>query len=1068
MKKVLLFFALLFAGIQFAAAQNLQVSGKVTSADDGLPVIGATIKVEGASAAALSDVNGDYKINVPSTSSKVLVVAYAGMQNGRATVVSNGEVINFSLKADALSIENVVVTAYGSTAKKAFTGSAAVVKSSEIKGQAVSTVSQALQGLASGVMVVNGSGQPGTDAVIRVRGIGSFTGGNAPLIVLDGVAYNNGLNTINPQDIDNITILKDASSTSLYGPRAANGVIMVTTKAGRDGKTTITANASYGFSDRAVDIYNFIGAAQHMDLSRQSIYNDVIEGGYNVATALGESIDNIVDYTTYSPYKKNGKALATPFDRNGKLIAGAELAYDQNWNDELFRIGQRQEYDVQVQGGTDKNRYMFSVGYLNDQGIVKTSQFERFTGRAKVDAQITSWLKMGINAGLTYNKSNVPMQNGTNTSSSTGWLLNTANIFPAYLLNGDGTFKLDRDGQKQYDFGYKNGNAQGYAASDFAFANRGVGSGSNPAATTALNNRDTYNFLSSNMAYAEAFYKGFSLKTTFGVDYRIEGATTYNNPFYGDGAAYKGLSERQRNTQSVITNITTLGYDNIFGKHHVAAIVGMDTYDLQYDYLTAAATGFDFWEQELDYGSTPNTTSSGRYRTLNTSYIARVNYDFDDRLHFQASYSYAGTSRFTEKMRWGGFYSFGAAWNISNEKWFAPVAGWFNNLKLRASYGTSGNQDIGLAPYQTFYVAGANILGNSGSIYDQLGNPNLTWERQGMLDVGVDMSFLGGNINASVTYYSKESEGLLMARPKAISSGVSSYFDNIGKSRNQGVEIDFSAVAFNRKNFQWNIGFNIAYLQSEVLALPEDVRGPGVNNGGYKQLFEGSSPYGWYLREWAGVDSETGTSTWWQYEKDAKGNETGKRKKTSSYSSATQRIVGESIPKWQGGINTSFRFYGVEISAVASFAIGGKVLDMDKAGLMDPYTSMFMNRQHSTDILNHWQKPGDVTDVPYLMLDTYSGTARGAANGSYTNPSTRWLVDGSYLRLRNLTVAYDFASIVGVKKIGLNKLRLYFSGENLLTIFGAEGLDPEQTIGGITDARSSALKTFSFGINIGF
>ncbi len=1063
MKKVLLIVMLaLFAGSAYG--QSLSVSGKVTYADDGSPVVGATVLVEESSTAVLTDIDGMYQITVPSSvSNKSIRVSFAGMLPQTKAVTSNGEVINFALEVDAVSAGNVVVTAYGESSREAFTGSVSVLKSDVIVGQQVSTVSQALQGLASGVIVSNSTGQPGTDAAINIRGIGSINSSSAPLIVMDGIVYNFGLNTINPNDIQTMQVLKDASSTSLYGPRAANGVIMITTKRGVTGKAVVTGNASFGLSDRAVDMYEFVDAGTYMDLSYKSMYNDLTLAGFSEDFARSYSAGNIVSFLGYTPYKLNNKPLATPFDLEGNLVDGAELAYDQDWEDALLRVGMRQEYDMQVRGGTKDNSYLFSVGYLNDQGIVETSEFERFNGRAKIDSKINSWLSAGVNMSVSYIKSNVPMQSGTNTSNVIGWIYNNANIYPAYLLNEDGTYKLDENGQKQYDYGYATGTA-GQPTSDYAIADRGTGTGSNPLATTTVNLRDSYRFLSSNNAYVEAEQWGFKFRSQFGIDYSIYGSTDYNNPYVGDGAAYGGLVSKSRNTTYAFTNVTSLSYDNTWGNHHLNAFIGMDVYDNSYDYLVSEAVGFSFPIPELGYGATPTTANSGRYRTMNVSYLSRLNYDYADKYHLTASYSYAGTSRFIDENRWGGFYSVGAAWNMDKEGWFEPISNVVSSLKLRTSYGTSGNQDVGLNPYANTYDAGWNILGEGGVIFGQLGNSNITWESQAMFDAGFDASFLNNTLNLSVTYYNKVSDGLLMSMPLPYSLGESGYWANIGKISNQGVEIDFNATILNTPNVQWTAGFNASWLKTKVIDLPSNVEEAGLSLGGSKQIFEGGEMYSWYLREWAGVDPETGAAQWYIVEED------GTKTKTSSYSSATLQSFDQSLPNWQGGITSNLQLYGFDLSFILSFSIGGKILATDYAGLMDPMTIFSLGRQRSTDLLDAWQQPGDITDVPLIGLAWQSGgTANGLGNDSFTSASTRWLYDATYARLRNITLGYDFTRLSAVKNAGFSRLRLFVSAENPLTFFGGpEGLDPESGIGATQSWSSTPLKSVSFGINIGF
>lgn len=1039
MKKIffLLFTILLSVGVSYA---QTKVTGKVISSEDGLPAI-VTVSVKGTTTGAYTDGEGKYSITVPNNQA---ILVFSGIGYTAVEVPVNGRaVIDVTIKPDAVSLEEVVLTAYGPQSKKAFTGTASIVKSDEIANLKVSSVSKALQGMASGVLVVNTNGQPGENATIRVRGVGSFSGSSEPLIVLDGVIYNGNLNTINPSDIESFTVLKDANSTALYGSRAANGVIMITTKIGRPGKTKISASASYGLSTRAVKDYAYLNNQQYMELMWERMYMDNVRSGQVTDEAARLLATNQLTATTvYNPYN-----VANPIGTDGKLVSGATLLYQENWEDALFQTGQRQEYNIQASGGNEKNRFMLSGGYLDDEGMVKMSRFNRYSIRGKIDAGLGDWLKVGLNMGLSYSKQNYPTQGGSSIRNSVLFVRSVASIYPAYVRNRDGSFILDENGQKVPDYG----------RNTVWGTDRPVFAGSNPLGTFTYDDISNSRLMSNNSAFIEAkLMKDLTFKSTVGVDYYLLSGRQYYNNVIGDGTAYGGRSQRDRTTTSTIIWTNILTYDKTFGDHHINALAGTESYDYQTDYLAAEKRGFDFADQELDYGANLITASSNRTASRNFRYLARANYDFSNRYHLSASLTYDGTSRFHSSSRWGTFWSVGGGWNIANEEFMNATSSVINTLKLRASYGTSGNQNLGYFPYLATYSSGWNILGSLGSAVSTLGNNNLTWEKQEQIDLGVDFGLFSNKLTGSVTYYNRKSKDLLMARPLPISAGITSFNDNIGQVKNSGVEIDMKGIILDSKDFSWDLGFNLTLQKNRVTDLPvEQIK--GFNAANSKRIEIGHSMYSWYLQEFAGVDPQDGKPMWYKDIVDAEGNVTGKET-VKTYSSATRYMVGDALPYALGGIHTNFSWKGLSLNVITSFALGGKILDTDKAGLMSLFSSDRTGYQASADAINRWQKPGDVTNVPYLS----------GATMSYGSGSTLWLKKGDYLRVRSITLSYDLANFNAIKKMGLGSAKLYVSADNPITLFGEEGLDPEQGLNGVTSNTSSSMKVLSFGLNLEF
>lgn len=1028
---------LLIAGVSYA---QTRVTGKVISSEDGSPAI-VSVSVKGTTTGAYTDGDGKYTITVPNAQS---VLVFSGIGYATVEIPVNGRtVIDVTIAPDALSLDEVVLTAYGPQSKKAFTGTASIVKSDEIKNLKVSSVSKALQGLASGVLVVNSNGQPGENATIRIRGIGSFSGSSEPLIVLDGVIYNGNLNSINPSDIESFTVLKDANSTALYGSRAANGVIMITTKIGRPGKTVISASASYGLSTRAVKDYSYLNNAEYMELMWERMYGDNVRSGLvSDAQARQLATTQLTGATVYNPFN-----VANPVGTDGKIVSGAQLLYEEDWNKALFQTGQRQEYNIQAMGGNEKSRFMISGGFLDDEGMVKMSRFNRYSIRGKIDAGIGKWMTVGLNMGLSYSKQNYPTQGGSSIRNSVLFVRSVASIYPAYVRSKDGNFVLDANGVKIPDYG----------RNTVWGADRPVFAGSNPLGTFQYDDISNSRFLSNNSGFIEIKpIKDLTFKSTLGVDYYLLSGREYYNNLIGDGTAYGGRSFRSRTTSSTIIWTNTLTYDKTFGDHHVNVLAGTESYDFQTDYLAAEKRGFDFADQELDYGANLITASSNRTASRNFRYLGRANYDFSNRYHISASLTYDGTSRFHSSSRWGTFWSVGAGWNIANESFMQGATSFLNTLKLRASYGTSGNQNLGYFPYLATYESGWNILGSLGSIVSTLGNDNLTWEKQEQLDLGVDFGLFSNRLTGSFTYYNRKSKDLLMARPLPISAGITSYNDNIGQVKNSGFEIDMKGLILDSKDFSWDLGFNLTLQKNEVTQLPEEQIN-GFNAANNKRIQIGYSMYSWYLQEYAGVDPQDGKPMWYKDIVDTEGKVTG-RETVKTYSSATRYMVGDALPYATGGINTNFNWKGISLNVITSFALGGKLLDTDKAGLMSLFSNDRTGYQASKDALKRWQKPGDITNVPYLA----------GASLNYNSSSTLWLVKGDYLRVRSITLGYDLAKIKSVKQLGLGSAKIYVSADNPFTLFGSEGLDPEQGLSGVTTNTSSSLKVLSFGLNLEF
>jgi TonB-linked SusC/RagA family outer membrane protein len=1020
-------------------AQNRTISGKVTNSQ-GEGVANVSVTVKGSTVGTTTDNSGSFSLNVPS-GTKTLIISSIGYQDQEISIEGRSN-IQISLANVDRAMNEVVVTAYGVTKKGAFTGTASTISNDKFKDLQVSTITGVLQGNASGVLAVSSNGQPGESPTIRVRGIGSVNASSDPLILVDGAPYGGNINNINPNDVETITVLKDASSTALYGSRAANGIISITTKQGK-GTPKVAVSALNGWSNRAVDEYNFVNSSQLYQLSWEALKNQATLTPNLITSTGSKSAADYASKTVAGLLVYNPFGVAQPIDTFGNL-ASSKLLWNENWANDLLRTGYRQDYNLSVSSGNEKSRYYISGGYLDDQGIAIESRFKRYTGRLKLDNKINDWLNLGVNTASTWSTQNYPIQGGSAYSNVIGWIRGASSIFPLYLLDpATGAYILDSRGNKQYDFG-NNGSLV-----------RPYGKAVNPVATTSMNPTTNDRLIISANGYGEAqLYTGLKFRTQYAVDLYQLGGNTYYNPFVGDGSAYGGRSFKSRDNQSTQTFNNTLTYDRTFANvHHLNFLVGMEAYKYHESYVATEARGFTFpGATDLSYGSTPYSATSSTYDNRMSSYFSRLNYDLGEKYHLSLSVRRDGSSRFADSVRWGTFYSIGGAYNISKEKFF-PVTRAISDLKLRASYGTTGNQFLsGFFPYLGGYSAGANVAGYAGSIITSATNGNLTWETQKTLDLGIDFGLLNNRITGSVTYFKRTSENLLFNRPLPPSTGLNGINDNIGTVENHGIEIDLTSVNVKSRTLQWTTTINLSHVENKIVALPQT----SISGSGFSNLIVGQSLYNFYLREWAGVDPADGRPTWYMDKTDANGKTF--KDTTHTYASATRYYNGSSLPNWTGGMTNSVRYKGFDLNILVAFSIGGKIYDADYAGLMYASVGNQPGQNWSTDMLKRWQKPGDITDVPKLTTTTdYS------ANSS----STRFLFDGTYARIRNITLGYSLSKSL-LSRAHFNNARFFIDWQNPFTFFNRQGLDPEAGLGAITSNTSSVYRTLSVGLNFDF
>ena len=1031
-------FVLLFTAVLHAATANdIQVSGTVVS--EGEPLPGASVLIKGTHNGTVTDIDGHYSIKVPSDGT--LVFSFIGLKSQEHKV--NGRtVINVDLPADSEVLDEVMVVAYATAKKYSFTGAASTVKGDEIARMQTSNVSRALEGTVPGLQASAASGQPGTDAEIRIRGIGSINASSAPLYVVDGLPFDGSINSINPEDIASITVLKDAASAALYGSRGANGVIIITTKQGQtDSKTTVSVKASFGGSNRAVRDYDRIGTNQYFELYWEALRNQYAlnTDKYTPQTAAVQASKDLVGKLMGGGPNPYGPNYSQPVGTDGKLVAGAVPLWNVDWQDAMEQQALRTELGLNVSGGGKTNQYFFSAGYLNDKGIALESGYQRFNLRSNITSQINKWLRGSVNMSFAHSMQNYPVSSDTKTSNviNAGRLM--ADFYPIYEMNPDGTYKYDSEGNRIYDFG--------------SYRPSGSMANWNLPATLPNDKSERMKDEFSGRTYLEAtIIEGLKFKTSFNFDLVNYNALDYTNPKIGPAVNTGGGASREytRTFSWTWNNIVT--YDKTIGEHHFNILAGEEAYSYRYDVLQAARANMAVPDMpELAVGSLVTAGTGYRIDYSLLGYLLSAQYDYQGKYFFSASYRRDGSSRFAPSTRWGNFWSVGASWRIDREKFMLSTTDWLSALTLKASYGAQGNDNLG-----TYYASSGlytivSQAGENALVSDRLATPGLKWETNLNFNVGIDFSLFNNRFSGSFDFFQRRSKDLLYSRPLATSLGYTSVDENIGALKNTGFEIDLKGMLIHTRDFSWRLGVNLTHYKNVVTDLPlKDMPITGVT-----RLKVGRSVYDFYLREWAGINPENGDPLWYKDIKDAQDNVIG-RTTTNDYAKADYYYVNKSsLPKVYGGFNTAFTYKGFELSAIFAYSIGGYIVDRDVTMLWSNGSST--GRAWSTEMLKRWTPENRYTDVPALK----------AVSNNWNANSTRNLFNNSYLRMKNITLSYNFPQPM-IKRISLSSLQLFVKADNLLTISGNQGLDPEQGITGLTYYRYPAMRSISGGVNVSF
>lgn len=1014
----------LISSLSFAQTTKM-VTGTITDAVSGESLIGVNIMIEGSATGTTTDLDGKYSLNVPENA--VLVVSYIGYETIKESVKGR-TVIDVKLGAKSEVMDEVVVVGYTTMKKADVLGAVSKVGTKELTAAPLASAEQALQGRIAGVQVSAATGAPGADISVRVRGVGSIYSDNAPLYIVDGIPSSEGLNNISPNDIENVTVLKDASSAAIYGSRATNGVILITTKQGKSGKARISYNGTVGVQN-AVNLVKMANTKEYVEL-------------YNEATAA----DNI------------GTSIQRSFITDDML---GNLA-DVNHVDEIFRTAMMHSHELSVSGGNDNVSYLVSGSYFNQDGIIRNSGYERGTLRANLNAKAKEWLHIGMNMnGSIANTKSV-------SSSGDGYGNDQGGSVVRYAMFRNPAIPVKDANGNYID---KPSTYFGNAIYDTFF-----GDGYNPEALADYTDRNKNNktlFAKVNAKILLPF--NLNLNTNFGVDYRSFEEKVYNRSWGDNNRINNPNSLTIANEEDLNwTFNTTLNFNRKFNDAHtVSALVGFEAIRETAKTANNSDQDFSIWDKNLIYignGNGKRESSQSEWASTLASFFLQANYDYKSRYYINATLREDGTSRFIGDNRWGTFYSVSGGWNIRNEAFMADQE-IFHQLKLRAGYGVIGNQNVGLYAYSdryspNYYYPFGGVAAN-GYAQTQLGNENLKWETSEQFNVGLDMEFLKGALGFSVDFYNKITDNMLMQAPYPPSIGnASSPWINSGKVLNRGV--DFEAVYHHIfKDGRFDIAFNGGFLHNEVLEIDAPVVGGRVDNGVYATKTEVGYPVGsFFMYEMDGIFQDEYEIISSAYQ--GAGIKPGDVKfkdihKDGTIDSKDRKHVGSSIPKFTLGLNLSAEWKGFDISAFFQGAYGHKIYNQILTDNEGFYRGFNVTKRYYD---NRWTETNPSNEYPRASWKAKSNNAR---------VSTRFLENASYTRLKNLQIGYTFKT----NQWKVDRLRIYLAATNLFTLTKYSGFDPEMTVSanssgegdranGIDWGTYPACRTYTFGVNLTF
>jgi TonB-linked SusC/RagA family outer membrane protein len=997
MRRILLLF-LVFCGVMLSAnAQQKTISGTVTGAEDGQPVIGGTVQIKGTTIGTATDINGKYQISA--AEGATLEFRYVGMKT-KAVVAGASNSIDVQLEYDLLGVDEVIVVAYGTQRREAKTGSVSVLNSDKIRDIPEASIDKMLGGKIAGVVISASSGQPGGNTDVRIRGTSTILAGSQPLYVIDGIPVMdlategddsylltntaNTLSSINPSDIETISVLKDAAAASIYGSRAANGVILITTKSGKEGKSKVSFRTSTGIDILANDNhYGAMGAKDFLQYSRDAVINAGLD----------------------------------PDDPGNGVYYFPESLMDStktDWLKEVTRKGKIYNAELSIEGGNEKLQHFFSGGYESNEGVFKGVKFEKFQVRSNIDFKVSDKLKIGTRiTGVHTVTKDVPMQYMAFANPLFGSIM----LSPfSRVKNNDGTFNLIMP---------ENGNT-------------------NPVATSVYDDNWEKQYRFNGNAYLELkLLKDLTFKTTNNFEIADGEGRRYWDPRSNYGLE-KGYLQVGRTQYYQTTTSNTLNYQKFFGDQSFQVIAGQEATKYWANYFGIESPDVDPAIPYTNTGTSGNDNADydeQGYTLL--SYFGVLYYNYKGKYFLQGSIRTDGSSRFGEKNRWGTFWSLGASWNMHNET-FIKDLGFINQLKLRASYGLSGNFNIGYYEHFGLYNS-VQYDAYTGTAPEQPANPALGWENNKEYNAGFDYTFFD-RFSGSFEVYSRRTEDMLLNYPLSRTSGFASIRQNIGELRNTGFEFLIDVNILKGKDLKLNAGFNIAHNNSEILNLGKDEQFLNPDNTRIVHRV-GEHLFSYYLYDFAGVNPANGDALWW--------TEDGEL--SNKFSDARRVIAGSPEPKLTGGFNTNISWKGIMLDVNLEYKYGNKVL-IEEMHYSNSDGFSWLNNQATTAI-DYWKKPGDIARNPKPLADN--------PTSSSTYRNTRWMFDGSYLRVKNISLSYTLPKEL-VKRLNLQNLRIYGSALNLYTFHNVDYYDPERGVQGAGYGIYPQTKKFVFGLEVSF
>jgi hypothetical protein len=1059
-KRLMMFLAALFLCVGTALAQT-EISGTVISSEDKQPIIGASILVAGTQNGTVTDVDGNFKLSAAAGSK--LVVSYIGMNSKTVTAAPN---MKITLDPEDKKLDEVVVVAYGTAKRQSLTGSVAVVDSKKISDRINTSVTGALEGSAPGVQVNNSYGEPGQAPKIHIRGVGTLVNGaDQPLYIVDGTPYEGNIAELNPNDIESMSVLKDASSAALYGNRAANGVILITTKKAKyASKPNITLKVDHGFYRRGLPEYDRLGPDQWMEASWKAMKNSALSGG--IVSTEADAADYatkqlVTDYARRNIYDGASDAL---FNSNGKLIAKIRPGYDDlDWAKGVERTGHRQEYNLSAAVSGDKFNIYSSAGYLNEQGYIRNSSYERFTGRINTTYNATKWLELGINlSGTSANRNFNPNASGNMFANPFYVTRYMAPIYPVYLHNADGSYLLDADGNKQYD-----------TTSEY-LQNRNI------VYEMSMDKDKTRRNVLDGLIYAKVTLPyGFTFTGKADLNHANTNRQTYNNPIIGDGSTNNGRLTEYSYQYTSYTGQELLTWEHDFDVHHLDVLLGHENYSWNRRYSMARNVNAAIDGLLALSNFVSNSDTEGFFNDYRTeSYLGRLRYSYDDKYFADFSLRRDGSSKFQKDNRWGNFFSFGVNWNIKKENFMKDVK-WVDALRARASYGEVGNDAaVDYYGYQALYYITKNG-GKPALIRQKLAANNLKWETTQTFDFGVEGT-LFDRLNFSLGYFDKRSKDLLFQVRFPLSAGSFSgnsdienltQYQNIGTISNRGFEIMLSGDVVRSKDWTWNLSFDATTLKNKVLKLPN---GEDILHG-HQKYSVGHSAYEWYTYHFAGVDQMTGSSLYdLDTQKESAANAAGAlveingTKYTTNSAFAQREWAGTALPSVYGSFGSNLRWKDLSLSVLMTYSLGGKIMDASYQSLMSTGSASSAAALHK-DILGSWDGvPAGMTATSPNRIDPHGIPIIDFNQSNENNSlSDRWLTSASYLIMKNIMLTYRLPKTL-VSSWGLGGVSVKAGVENLFTVTSRKGLNPQYNFKGGSDDTYVSARVFNFGLSVDF